>query len=91
MHLALKAQEYLQWKRPEQYEKMRKTPATDPETGEQTSELILYAKRQGMELHEAIKREMGRLQERKGDAVTAQDESSLMELLVKQYLDPDHM
>ena len=70
---------------------MLKTRVTDPETGKETSELIVYAKRQGKEFHEAIKREKGKLMERKGDAVTAQDESSLMELLYKQYLDPDHI
>lgn len=90
-HPVLSAQEYLKWKRPEEYKRMRETPATDPETGKQTSELVVYAKRQGKEYQEALKREMARLEERKGDALMAQDVSSLKELLVKQYLDPDHI
>ena len=91
MSYAERAQEYLKEKRPEEYKRMRETPATDPETGEQTSELILYAERQARELQEAIKREMTALEERKGDALMAQDKTSLMELLVQQYLDPDHI
>ena len=46
---------------------------------------------QAKELQEAIKREMAALEERKGDALMAQDKTGLMELLIQQYLDPDHI